>query len=96
MVSQTQLHSSAESLGCVCGARLTYVLLLSPWAVRSEPDLAVSFGWVPALFVESQTQLPFSAESLPCVEYECSSVFLLSPVVVHRFKGRLSKSLLSL
>ena len=61
-----------------------------------EPDLAVFFGWVPVLFVESQTQLPSSAESLRCMECECDSVFLLSPVVVHSFQGRLSKSLLSL
>ena len=64
--------------------------------MRSEPDLAVSFGWVPVLFVESQTQLLSSAESLHCVECECDSVSLLSPVVVHRFQGRLSKPLLSL
>ena len=56
----------------------------------------MSFGWVPALFVESQTQLPSSVESLRCVECERDSVFLLSPVVVHRCQGRLSKSLLSL
>ena len=30
------------------------------------------------------------------MEWECDSVFLLSLVVVHRFQGRLSKSLLSL
>ena len=64
--------------------------------MRSEPDLAVSFGWVPVLFVESETQLPSSAESLCRVEWECDSVFLLSLVVVHRFQGRLSKPLLSL
>ena len=64
--------------------------------MRSEPDLAVSFGWVPVLFVESQTQLPSSPESLCHVEWERDSAFLLSPVVVQRFQGRLSKSLLSL
>ena len=56
----------------------------------------MSFGWVPELFVESQTQLPSSAESLCHVEWEHDSAFLLSPVVVQRFQGRLSKSLLSL
>ena len=64
--------------------------------MRSEPDLAVFFDWVPVLFVESQTQLPSSAESLCRVEWERQSVFLLSLVVVHKFQGRLSKSLLSL
>ena len=64
--------------------------------MRREPDLAVSFGWVSALFVESQTQLLSSAESLCRVEWERDSAFLLSLVVVHRFQGRLSKSLLSL
>ena len=64
--------------------------------MRSEPDLAVSFGWVPTLFVESQTQLSSSAESLRRVECERDSVLLLSLVVVHRFQGRLSKPLLSL
>ena len=48
------------------------------------------------LFMESQTQPPSSAESLFCVECESDSAFLLSPVVVHKFQGRLSKSLLSL
>ena len=50
------------------------------------------------LFVESQTQLLSSAESLCCVECELGSAFLLSPVVelVHKFQGRLSKSLLGL
>ena len=62
--------------------------------MRSEPDLAVSFGWVPVLFVESQTQLLSSAESLRCVECERDSVLLLSPEVV--VQDRLSKSLLSL
>ena len=56
----------------------------------------MSSGWIPVLFVESQTQLLSSAESLHCVECECDSVSLLSPVVVHRFQGRLSKPLLSL
>ena len=79
-----------------CGARLSYILLLGTCALRSEPDLALSFGWVPVLFVESQTQLPSSADSLHYVDCECDSVFLLSPVVVHRFQGMLSKSLLSL
>ena len=64
--------------------------------MRSEPDLAVSSGWVSVLFVESQTQLLSYAESLRCVECECDSVSLLSPVVEHRFQGRLSKPLLSL
>ena len=45
----------------------------------------MSFGWVPALFAESQTQLPSSAESLHRVECERDSVFLLSLVVVHSF-----------
>ena len=63
VVSQTQQRPSAESLCCVCGARLSYFLLLGPCAVRSEPDLAVSSGWVPVLFVKSQTQLLSSAES---------------------------------
>ena len=63
--------------------------------MRSEPDLAVSFGWVPALFVESQTQLSSSAESLRRVEWERDSVFQLSLVVVHKFQGSLSKSLLN-
>ena len=80
----------------MCGARLSYILLLSPCEVRSEPDPAVSSGWVPVLFVESQTQLPSSAESLSCVECERDSVLLLSPAVLHRLEGRLSKSLLSL
>ena len=44
----------------------------------------------------SQTQLHPSAESLCCVKWEHDSVFLLSLVVVHKSKGRLSKSLLSL
>ena len=56
----------------------------------------MSFGWVSALFVESQTQLLSSAESLCRVEWEGDSVFLLSLVVLHKFQGRLSKSLLSL
>ena len=64
--------------------------------MRSEPDLALSSGWVSVLFVESQTQLLSYAESLRCVECECDSVSLLSPVVEHRFQGRLSKPLLSL
>ena len=51
--------------------------------MRSEPDPAVSFGWVPVLFVESQTQLLSSAKSLHGVERERDSVFLLGPVVVH-------------
>ena len=63
--------------------------------MRNEPDLAVSFGWVPELFVESQTQLPSSTESLCPVDWEGDSVFLLSLVVVHKFQGRLSKPLLS-
>ena len=56
----------------------------------------MSSGWVSVLFVESQTQLLSSAESLRCVKCERDSVSLLSPVVVHRFQGRLSKPLLSL
>ena len=52
--------------------------------MRSEPDLAVSFGWISVLFVESQTQLLSSAESLRCVERENDSVLLLSPEVVHK------------
>ena len=48
------------------------------------------------LFVESQTQSPSSAESLCGVELEPDSAFLLSPESVHKFQGRLSKSLLSL
>ena len=64
--------------------------------MRSEPDPAVSFGWVPLLFVESQTQLLSSAKSLLGVERERDSVFLLGPMVVHRFQGRLNKFLLSL
>ena len=75
VVSQTQLRSSAESLCCVRGARLSYILLPSPCAVRSEPDPAMSFGCVPVPFVESQAQLSSSAESLHCVEHECDSVF---------------------
>ena len=86
VVSQTQQRSSAESLCCVCGARLSYILLPSPCAVRSEQDPALFFGWVPVLFVESQTQLLSSAESLRCVECEHDSVLLLSPVVVHKFR----------
>ena len=68
----------------MCGARLSYILLLSPCEVRSEPDPAVSSGWVPVLFVESQTQLPSSAESLRCVDCEPDSVLLMSPEVVHK------------
>ena len=52
--------------------------------MRSEPDLAVSFGWISVLFVESQTQLLSSAESLSCVECEHDSVLLLSSKVVHK------------
>ena len=52
--------------------------------MKSEPDLALSFGWVPALVVESQTQLLSSAESLHCVECERDSVLLLSLEVVHK------------
>ena len=59
-------------------------LLLSPCAVISEPDPALPSGWVPVLFVESQTQLLSSAESLRCVECERDSVLLLSPEVVHK------------
>ena len=61
--------------------------------MRSEPDLAATFGWISVLFVESQTQLLSSAESLRRVECERDSVLLLSPEEV---QGRLSKSLLSL
>ena len=52
--------------------------------MRSEPDLAVFFGWINVLFVESQTQLLSSAEPLRPVECERDSVLLLSPEVVHR------------
>ena len=52
--------------------------------MRSEPDLALSSGWVSVLFVESQTQLLSSAESLRCVECERDSVLLLSPEVVYK------------
>ena len=52
--------------------------------MRSEPDLAVSFGWIPVLFVESQTQLLSSAKSLRCVECERDSAFPLSLEVVHK------------
>ena len=48
------------------------------------------------LFVEGQTQSASSAESLCCVESESDSALLLSPVSVHKFQGRLRKSLLSL
>ena len=84
VVSQTQRHPSAGSLCRVCGARLSYFLLLSPCAVISEPDPALPSGWVSVLFVESQTQLLSSAESLRCVECERDSVLLLSPEVVHK------------
>ena len=57
--------------------------------MRSEPDLAVPFGWISVLFVESQTKLLSSAESLRCVECEHDSVLLLSPEVVH--KSRVSQ-----
>ena len=56
--------------------------------MRSKPDLAVFFGWVPVLFVERQTQLLSSAESLCCVEQERGSVFLLSLVVVQYIGSR--------
>ena len=52
--------------------------------MRSEPDLAVPFGWISVLFVGSQTQLLSSAESLRCVKCELDSVFLLSSEVVHK------------
>ena len=65
-------------------ARLSYILLLGPCDVRSKPDLAVSFSWVPVLFVKSQTQLLSYAESLHCVECKRDSVLLLSPEVVHK------------
>ena len=64
--------------------------------MRSEPDSAVPFCQVPGLFVESQTQSSTSPESLCLVESESDSAFLLSLVFVHKFQGRLSKSLLSL
>ena len=52
--------------------------------MRSEPDLAVFFGWISVLLVESQTHLLSSAESLRCVECERDSVLLLSLEVVHK------------
>ena len=83
-VSQTQLYSPAGFLCQVCVVRLSYILMLSPRAVISEPDTALPSGWVSVLFVESQTQLLSSAESLHCVECERDSVLLMSPEVVHK------------
>ena len=48
------------------------------------------------LFVESQTQLSSSAESLCRVEGETNSALLLSVVPVHKLHVKFGKSLLSL
>ena len=52
--------------------------------MRSKLNLAMFLGWISVLFVESQTQLLSSVESLLCVECEHDSVLLLSPEVLHK------------
>ena len=86
-----------ESIPCKSDSSLFYVEYWGPVSVyvASQTRLPSSAESLCCVHV-SQTQPSSSAESLCRVESESDSALLLSPVYLHKFQGRLSKSLLSL